>query len=797
VRIFLSGFVAGVLLLQCSPRLFLPLGALLALTLTLQAVLWWVWQRYPLRPLTRALLMLCSALLLGYAYADLRAQWRLSDALPQAWEGRDITLQGHITELPEAVPNGVRFTFAVTGHQPEDAVVPGRLSLGWFINMGTDLNLGTDPGLGSVPKLRSVPMLHPGERWQLRVRLKRPHGMINPGGFDFEAWSLAQGIRASGAVQPDQGNRLLPPASLPWWQAPGIFIERARDGVRARMQSVLGERRWSGVMVALVVGDQSLIRQEDWQLFWKTGVGHLISISGLHITLLASLVAQLAGMFWPAVRVRWVAGFVGALAYALLAGFSVPTQRTLYMIGVVTIARFRDVPLAASPVLLLALATAVAMDPWAPLAVGFWLSFGAVAALMYAGAHSVGRVGTLKAALHTQWSATWALVPLLLLLFGQVSLLSPLANAFAIPVVSLGVVPLALLGVVPGLGWSLVAAHQLFAACAWALQQMAQWPVTVWTAPTPTAPAFLAGMVGLLFLLGPRGLPGRWMGSVPLLALLLMPVARPEWGGVWMDVLDVGQGLAVVVRTRTHALVYDTGPHYSADNDGGSRVVLPALRALGVARLDGLIVSHRDTDHSGGALSLQQGIPIGWLLSSLEPTHPLVARMPRAIPCYAGQSWTWDGVRFDILHPLLEQVWDETRKTNDRGCVLRVSAEGQRLLLPADIEALSEMELLERSPEALAAEVLIAPHHGSKTSSTPGFLDAVAPQWAIFTVGYRNHFGHPKPEVVARYQARQIHLLRTDESGAIALAVEKNALTVTRARARFPHYWEEPPTPSP
>ena len=451
------------------------------------------------------------------------------------------------------------------------------------------------------------------------------------------------------------------------------------------------------------------------------------------------------------------------------------------MIGVVTLARFRDVPPAASPVLLLALAAAAAVDPWAPLAVGFWLSFGAVAALMYAGAHSVGRVGKLRAAIHTQWSATWALVPLLLLLFGQVSLLSPLANAFAIPIVSLGVVPLALLGVMPGLGWSLVAAHQLFAACAFALQHMAQWPVTVWTAPTPTPVAFLAGLLGLLFLLAPRGLPGRWVGSFPLLALLLMPAARPESGGVWMDVLDVGQGLAVVVRTRTHALVYDTGPRYSADNDGGSRVLLPALRALGVTRLDGLIVSHRDTDHSGGALSLQQGISIGWLLSSLEPTHPLVARMPRAMPCYAGQSWTWD----------------EARKTNDRGCVLRVSAEGRRLLVPADIEALSEMELLERSPEALAAEVLIAPHHGSKTSSTPGFLDAVAPQWAIFTVGYRNHFGHPKPEVVARYQAREIRLLRTDESGAIALAVEKNTLTVTRARARFPHYWEEalPPLP--
>ena len=797
---FLSGFVAGVLLLQCSPML-LPWGPLLASTLALQGGLWWALKRRPWPVAQHLALVLLGALLLGYAYASLRAQWRLSDTLPRAWEGRDVILEGRIAELPEAVPNGVRFTFTVTGHQPADAMVPRRLSLAWFL--GTDLaDLGTDPVLGSVPKSTtpksaSIPSLHPGERWQLRVRLKRPHGMINPGGFDMEAWSLTQGIRASGAVRTDEGNRRLPAAPAPWWQVPGLFIESVRDEVRSRMQSVLGERRWRGVMVALVVGDQSLISQDDWQLFWKTGVGHLISISGLHITLLAGLVAKLAGWLWPSVRVRWLAGLLGAFAYALLAGFSVPTQRTLYMIGVVTLSRFRDVPLAASPVLLLALATAVAVDPWAPLAVGFWLSFGAVGALMYAGAHSVGRVGALKAAIHTQWSATWALVPLLLLLFGQVSLLSPLANAFAIPVVSLGVVPLALLGAIPGLGWSLVAAHQLFAACASALQQMAQWPVTVWSAPTPTPVAFLGGLVGLLFLLAPRGMPGRRVGSVPLLVLLLMPAPRPEWGGVWMDVLDVGQGLAVVVRTRNHALVYDTGPRYSADNDGGSRILLPALRALGVDRLDGLVVSHRDTDHSGGALSLRQGMAIGWLLSSLEPAHPLVARIPQSMPCYAGQAWVWDGVRFDILHPLLEQVWDERRKTNDRGCVLRVSAEGQRLLLPADIEALSETELLERSPQALAAEVLIAPHHGSKTSSTPQFLDAVSPQWAIFTVGYRNHFGHPKPEVVARYQERNIRLLRTDEAGAIALSVEKNALTVTGVRARFPHYWEDAPNAQP
>ncbi len=770
----LSGFVAGVLLLQCSPRL-IPWGITPGIALFFLAVAFWGRHRLLAVPALNWVLLLLMAVLLGFSYANLRAQWRLSDVLPQEWEGQEVTLSGLITELPESVLEGVRFTFEVAKVNPAQAVVPRHLSLAWF---------------SSGPEA-PVPQLHPGQHWQLHCRLKRPHSQINPGGFDFEAWALSQGIRAGGTVVASADNHLLSTATVRVWQRPGLWIEEGREAVRQRIQSVLGDRRWSGVMIALVVGDQSLIRQDDWQLFWITGVGHLVSISGLHITMLAGLVAQLAGLFWPSLRVRWVAGLLGALAYALLAGFSVPTQRTLYMIGVVTLVRFRNAPPGAFSVLLLALAVTVAIDPWAPLAVGFWLSFCAVGALMYAGAYTVGRKGALKEAIHTQWSATWALVPLLLLLFGQVSLLSPLANAFAIPVVSLGVVPLALLGTIPGLNYALIAAHQLFAACAFALQQMAQWPITVWTAPTPAPMTFLAGVVGLLFLLAPKGLPGRWAGSVCLVVLLLLPRPRPEPGGVWVDVLDVGQGLAVVVRTQNHALVYDTGPRYSAESDGGSRVLLPALRALGVDHLDGLIVSHRDTDHSGGAVSLQKGISIGWLLSSLETAHPLVHLMRRSIPCFAGQHWEWDGVSFDILHPLFEQVWDEDRKTNDRGCVLRITAQGQRLLLPADIEALSEEELIERSPEALAAEILIAPHHGSKTSSTPEFLDVVSPCWAIFTVGYRNHFGHPKPQVVARYQERHIELLRTDQTGAIALAVENNRLVVTTARSRFPHYWEE------
>jgi beta-lactamase superfamily II metal-dependent hydrolase len=245
-----------------------------------------------------------------------------------------------------------------------------------------------------------------------------------------------------------------------------------------------------------------------------------------------------------------------------------------------------------------------------------------------------------------------------------------------------------------------------------------------------------------------------------------------------MDVLDVGQGLGVVVRTHDHNLIYDSGPRYSSENDGGSRIILPTLRAMGITHVDGLIISHGDTDHSGGGLSLQKGVAIDWLLSSLGPTHPIVMQAKQSITCYAGQAWQWEGVDFEIIHPLRENTLDETRKTNDRGCVLRISAQGKHLLLPADIEAVSEREILQRSPQSLTADVLIAPHHGSKTSSTYEFIEAVAPQWTIFTVGYRNHFGHPKDEIVQRYVEHRSERMRTDESGAVAIQIEQQTITL-------------------
>lgn len=737
----------------------------------------------------------------GAFWADLRASHLMARQLAPAWEGESLSITGVIADLPTEVHQGVRFAFEVETVVPANAVIPKKLSLAWFSHSSFSIqpsssrdeslearNLVGEERSGFAENISAVPIpdVHPGERWRFTVKLKRPHGLANPGGFDFEAWMLSQGFRATGVV--DERD---PPLHLN--NVNGFFVQlnRLRDHVRSHIKRILPGNPWVGVMVALVVGDQSQIAPDSWNLFWQTGVGHLISISGLHITMLAGLAASLCKSIHP--EMRWVTGVrvLAALAYSLLAGFSIPTQRTLYMIAAASLTPWIHVRLGFAQTLLMALAMALLIDPWAVLEPGFWLSFGAVAALIYGDAHQQRKSAPIQSAIRSQWVATWAMMPLLVLLFQQVSLVAPLANALAIPVVSLGVVPLALMGTVPGLGWLLDLACGLFGWVVFYLQWVSSLLMTVWGPPEPSLGVFMLALGGLVFILGPRGMPGRWVGSMALVPLLLSHRPVPPPGGVWVDVLDVGQGLAMVIRTHRQVMVYDTGPRYSDQNDGGGRVVLPALRSMGIHSLDGLVISHRDTDHSGGADSLVRSMPPGFLLSSLLPGHELLKKVPRSIPCYAGQQWQWDGVSFEILHPAIDQLAEPGRKTNDQGCVLKISAQGHSLLLPADIEARSERELLERNPTNLSAELLIAPHHGSKTSSTPEFIHAVAPKWVIYTVGYRNRFGHPKPEIEARYRSENVPALRTDWDGDIQVRIEKGKVFLDRWRAGHRHYWQD------
>jgi competence protein ComEC len=771
MRSFILGFVTGVSCLQTAAAL--PSAQAMAACIAVAALLLLACARALRHPAVRIVTVATSGLLAGVAGAALLAQATLTPSLDPRDEGRDVRVVGVVETLPYRFGEGVRFGLRVERSLDAGVQVPPHVALSWYAGLH-----GPRQAVGDV---------QPGQRWQLTVRLQRPHGNANPGGFDYETWLLEQGVRATGYVRAGDGERMLDA----FVASPGVIVERVRAALRARIQDALAGRKYAGVIVALVIGDQRGIDQADWQVFNRTGIGHLISISGLHITMIAGLAAWAMSALWrrsfftdaqlplrlPAQKVAALAGACVALLYVLLAGFGVPAQRTLYMLSVVALALWMGRLTAVTHVLCTALGVVVLLDPWAVLWPGFWLSFGAVAVILFAGHGRIGPPpagtrGALLLAGRTQWAVTAGLVPLTLLLFGQVSIVSPLANAVAIPLVSFIVTPLALAGsLMPGPpgDWLLLLAHWAVEMLALVLRHMAGWPGAVWRAPAPQPWVFVLGLGGTLWMLMPRGWPHRWAGAVALLPMLLQVPDHPRAGTFRVTAFDVGQGMALLVETAGHRLLYDTGPGYAPGADGGSRVILPYLRMRGIAALDGIVVSHSDTDHTGGALAVLEGVDVGWLASSLPDGHPIVRAARHPLRCTAGQHWEWDGIAFDMLHPTAASYDDADLKTNARSCALRIGNGRRTLLLAGDIEAAQEAALLERVRGGLRADVLLAPHHGSGTSSTPAFLLAVRPQVAIFQVGYRNRYHHPKAEVYARYGTLGARRLRTDEAGALTL----------------------------
>lgn len=779
-------FVFGAWCLQQAPRLpDAGWGLALLLPLALVFVLRHGRGRTA-RFVGRAALLLAAGGL-GVAWAALVAAQRLADALPPAWEGRDIRLVGVVASMPQPGERGERITFAIEQVLTPGAQLPARILLTRYY-----------AGYGEAVTDRSS-WFRAGERWQLTVRLKRPHGNYNPHGFDYELWALERNLRAVGYVREAGDNLRLAPMVL----RPAYAVERLRETVRERFRAVLGEARYGGVLQALAIGDDDAIRDEDWETFRRTGIVHLVSISGLHVTMVGALAYALVFAGWrrggrlalrlPAHKAATLAGVLAAGAYALLAGFAVPTQRTLYMLAVLALALWSGRSLALSRVLCWALLLVVLLDPWAVTAPGFWLSFGAVALLGYVGGNRLQRQGWLREAAQAQWAVTLGLAPMLLALFQQVSVISPLANALAIPLVSLVITPLVLAGVVLPLEGLWLFAHMLLGWGMSALQAASGLPLAVWQQHAPPAWTVLAALAGVLWLLLPRGFPARWLGACALLPLFLLAPPAPGRGELRVAVLDVGQGQAVLLQTARHALLYDAGPRYSDVADSGSRVILPYLRATGITRLDGLILSHDDTDHTGGAAAVLRAGEVGWMASSLAAAHPLQDLAARRMPCFAGQSWNWDGVRFDMLHPAAASVAKAGIKDNQRSCVLRVASAHGSLLLTGDIERAAERELLQRAPGLLAADVLLVPHHGSRSSSSPGFVAAVDPRIAIFTVGYRNSYGHPKPAVEQRYLDAGSRLYRSDRDGALLLHFAPGGVRAEAWRTQRPRYWHETP----
>ena len=782
------GWLAGVAL-QLQQRALWPerptlwLGAAVLLT----GALCWRWRH---RLLPALLLALCAAAL-GFTSTTQRAAWVLEDRLPAALEGADILVTGTVAELPRAGLTGTRFVLETESATLRDAPVrvPQRLSLGWY--RGPD-----DDGLLSGP----AEDLRAGQRWRMTVRLRQPHGSFNPHGFDLELWLFERGLGASGYVR---ARPETPPVKLQ--DAAGHPLERARQSLRDALQREVDDSHAAGVLAALLIGDQAAIDRQGWDLFRITGVAHLMSISGLHITMFAWLAGGVVGWLWrrharlplllPAPQAgRW-AGLLAAAAYALLAGWGVPAQRTVYMIGVVVLLRSAGLRWPLHLVLLVAAVVVTVADPWALLQPGFWLSFVAVGLLVASepvqaiGAAPAGwraRAGhTLRAGLRTQVVATVGLAPLSLVFFQQVSLVGFLANLVAIPLVTLLIVPLAMLGVLLPPLWLLAA--WLVQGLGAGLQVLAGLPLAAWSAaaapPWAMASGLLAGALAVL----PLPWRLRVLALPLLLPLLWPPVARPPEGQFELLAADIGQGTAVLVRTRGHLLLFDTGPAYSPESDAGGRVLLPLLRARGEKQIDLLMLSHRDTDHVGGAASVLGGVPVLAMSSSLAESHPLRARDVPHTPCAAGQRWAWDGVQFEVLHPLAQDLPLQI-KPNALSCVLRIQGTGRSALLTGDIEAAQEAALLQRSAERLRSDVLLVPHHGSRTSSTAPFLAAVRPRVAVVQAAYRSRFGHPAPDIVVRYADAGIALVRSDRCGAWTLPADGAAFCERQSARRYWHH---------
>ena len=763
------GWLAGLALLHGCERL--PTAAEYAALVAAAGLFFMLRRRHWLA------LVGCVAVL-AFTQAALRAEWRLTPELHPAWEGRDLVLTGRVESLHIAVTGqggvpGWRFECAVEAVGPTGTALPPEVPRRLML-------LAYDG-----------PPVTAGERWRFTARLKRAHGLSNPGGFEAELWLFEQGLRASGVVRAAQRLQ-----AAPWWE-----IDAARQRLRAAIHARVADPGMAGVIAALSLGDQNAIPHADWTLFRDTAVAHLLSVSGMHVTLFAWLAAALVAPLWRQSRrlclrlpaslaARWV-GVLAALGYALFSGWGVPAQRTVLMLAAVAGLQSLNLRWPWPLVLLAAAVVVTAVDPWALLQPGFWLSFGAVGLLMMTGSERAeGWRARLKAALRTQAIATVGLAPLSLVCFAQLSLVGLLANLLAIPLISFVITPLALLG---GL------APPLWAAAAWLVGLLTGWlkllaalPGAVWW--VPAAPLWSQGLAllgaGLLAVRLPWRL--RLAGAAMVLPLLWPAVPKPPVGEFELLAPDIGQGNAVLVRTHGHALLFDTGPAYAPGADAGERVLLPLLRSLGLRRLDMLVLSHRDSDHAGGAATLLQALPVGELRSSLEAGHPLLRAGPAEVRCEAGQGWTWDGVRFDVLHPTAAH-FDAGLKPNDLSCVLRItSAAGRRALLAGDLEAEQERSLVQREPD-LRADVLLVPHHGSKTSSSPELLAAVRPATALVQAGYRSRFGHPAPPVLARYQAAGAVVVSSPACGAWRWRSDDAATAGLCERDRRRRYWHDHP----
>lgn len=768
--------LAGVCSLQIQPDITVPIWSGVEIIMLLPFCLWFFY-------LFRDKRNIC-AYFIGYLCALLFAQLYFLHQLPEQLVGENILIEGVVEGLPVVTGTSLRFNFEVKQYLSvngdKEALLnkklPRRLRLSWYY---------------------SKKPLHNGEHWQLLVRLKPPHGMYNPGGFDYERWLYQHNIQATGYVRKSTQN------------LKSGLKDNGIDGLRENLQLILlalPDSTFTGLLQALTIGHKSGISTQQWKVLRLTGTNHLMAISGLHIGLVALLTFGLVSRMTPAAVCKYVSSSqIAALVslsvagfYALLAGFTIPTQRAFIMLLVIMLAILLKRPAFSLNTLSLALIFVLLIDPLSVLSVGFWLSFIAVfiISMVTSSRVKVKKIysNSVYQGLRVQWLIALGMLPLSILLFQQGAFISPLANMMVIPLIGMLIVPLSLVASLISIvsaEFSLLAFTFIsdLLALIWPfLEWLSQLPFNNWQrSSVPLLHSSLA-LVGVVLLLLPKGLMFRVYGVFLMLPLITYEYPKPVEGQFWVDVLDVGQGLSVLVRTRDKALLYDTGAKFSKSFDVGEKVVVPYLNYIGLKTLNTLMISHSDNDHAGGAEAVLNNIDTKTILTESGFVRDPVFDNKTVNACQAGQKWIWNGVNFEVLHPK-----SEYKRSNNRSCVLKVWNQFSSLLLAGDIENKAELDMLAYTDDILRSEVLLVPHHGSNTSSSLNWLKKVRPELAIVSAGYRNRFGHPTDKVLKNYEKVSSRVLNTANSGMIQIKAPLTAsphfIVASQYRKVCTHYW--------
>lgn len=790
----ISLLLSAILFIQCRDlpdlRFLYSLIAIIPVTIYTYRAKW----RY------KVAVLFCCYLTMGFLWCLFYASYNYfsTSELLSGIEGKEVIVSGYIDSIPVSLSRGSRFVFRVREvmHGNERQPYHARVLLSWY---------------------NRAQQVQAGEDWQLTVKLKRPHGFMNPGGFDYEAWLFQNGIVATGYVRDKAGS---PGAVRIQRTEPGISwpgINSIRQKLFFLISGSLESSPFTGLITALAIGERQHILPQQWEVLRNTGTSHLVAISGLHIGLIAGLAFFLtirvcrfaSGIFTsgalsrlclvlPANKIAAMISVIAAIIYAAMAGFSIPTQRALVMVGVVMINIIFNRQNSPSSILAVAIFVILLIDPFAVMDVAFWLSFCAVSTILFAMSN--------RLSCHTLWWK-WGrvqlivfigLIPVMLVVFQQLSLVSPVANIVAVPWVSFITVPLTLAGslsLYAGFGSELITWAAGSLDLLWQfLQFTLKFPLFQWQQHVPVVWTVIFAVVAVFILLLPRGVPAKWLVIFMLFPLVLIKPEGPQNSDVLFTLLDVGQGLAAVVQTQHHVLVYDTGPQYSEKFNAGESIITPFLKSRGVNKIDSLIVSHADNDHSGGLSAIIENFAISRILTGEVREINRFDGVRHAEPCNDNQSWSWDGVKFAMMYP--PEVNETLRVTgNNASCVLKITSPYGSILLTGDIELAAENYLhkeINLQNKVLRSDILVVPHHGSKTSSTAGFVADVNAKYALIPVGYRNRFGLPEGTVMHRYRLSGAQILDTASNGAIEFRLQRTNSemrysTVRRENRRFYH----------